>query len=74
MPTRYSTRRTFLKKAPAAVVAPLIIPSCVWSGKSRPNDRIGVGFIGMGRKGMSLLKGYLRLDIQVVAVCDVDRI
>jgi len=67
------TRRTFLKKSSAGAVAPFILPSAIRSAGIQPNDRIGMGFIGMGKKGTSLLKGYLRLDIQVVAVCDVDR-
>jgi predicted dehydrogenase len=40
---------------------------------SGPNDRITLGFIGMGRQNRSLLGGFLRkAGTQVVAVCDVD--
>lgn len=38
-----------------------------------PNERIALGFIGMGRQNRSLLNGFLRKpEVQVVAVCDVD--
>lgn len=69
-----STRREFLKIATAAAAsAPFILPSRIWSAQTKPNDRITIGFIGVGKQGMGLLSGFLgSKDVQVVAVCDVD--
>lgn len=68
------TRRNFLKTTAAAILAaPSILPSPGWAATTNPNDRITLGFIGMGRQNQSLLKGFRHYrDVQVVAVCDVD--
>lgn len=63
-----TTRRAFLK---TSVVAPIIIPSALWAAEIKPNDRIVVGFIGMGKQSRGLLDAFLNRS-QVVAVCDVD--
>lgn len=53
--------------------APFILPSRVWSAPVKPNDRIAIGIIGMGKLAHNRLKGFLREeDLQAVAVCDVD--
>lgn len=75
------TRRAFAKGAAkaafAAALAPQIIPSSVlgMGGRTSPNNRITVGFIGTGDHGVGWNLGpYLRhQDAQVVAACDVDR-
>jgi predicted dehydrogenase len=37
-----------------------------------PNDRIGVGFIGVGNRGTQLLNAFLGFpDVELVAICDV---
>jgi len=69
-------RRWFLKQtatAAGALAAPWWIPSSALSGPDRPgaNERIGVGYIGVGRRGCQLMG--LPKDGQIVAVCDVDR-
>lgn len=67
-------RRTFLKSLGIAAAAPMIIPSRVWSGQDRPSERIQLGFIGIGKQGSGLLRGFLNAPgTQVLAVCDVDR-
>lgn len=67
------TRRSFLKTATALSAAPFILPSRVWSAEVRPNDRIVLGFIGMGKQNRGLLRNFMRnKQCQVVAVCDVD--
>src|SRR6266571_368056 len=76
------SRRSFIEKTTAAVcvaaVAPQIVPSSVlgMAGKTSPNNRIAVGFIGTGDHGVNWNLGpYLRhKDAQVVAACDVDGI
>lgn len=63
-----TSRRAFLK---AAAAMPMILPSSIWAAQTKPNDRITVGFIGMGKQSRGLLDGFLSRG-QVVAVCDVD--
>ncbi len=68
-----SSRRRFLKVGAMLSAAPLILPSRVWSATTSPNDRITMGFIGMGKQNQYLLNHFMNLDgTQVVAVCDVD--
>jgi predicted dehydrogenase len=69
-------RRTFLKSAGAAAMAPWIIPASALGadGATPPSDRISLGLIGVGMVGQGHLRGFLHAnDAQVVAVCDVDR-
>lgn len=66
-------RRHFLKTALAASSAPLILPSSVFSAETKPNERLTMGFIGMGKQNRGLLNGFMgRSTTEVVAVCDVD--
>jgi predicted dehydrogenase len=75
-----SNRRTFLKQTAVAGLGmtglPYIIPSSVL-GKDRkvaPSDRIVMGSIGTGGQGRGNMHNFMRqADVQVVAVCDVDR-
>jgi len=70
------SRRRFLGRsaslAAGAVTAPHIIRSGVLEAAQRlgPNDRIGLGYIGVGRRGRALM-GIPR-EGQIVAVADVD--
>lgn len=67
------TRRQFLKTTATAAVAPTLLPSSVWSAAKGPNDRITLGFIGMGKQNSGLLNGFIHNNgAQVVAVCEVD--
>ncbi len=73
------TRRNFLKKAAGTAVGasllPAIIPSAVWGATKNnlPNERITLGFIGLGKQGTYLLRGFLNTPgTHVLAVCDVD--
>src|SRR5688500_15086086 len=68
------SRRTFLKTTAAlGAGAPFILPSRIWAAEVNPNDKITLGFIGMGTQGRGLMGGFLRSpNTQTVAVCDVD--
>ncbi len=70
------SRREFLKKAAAAgagFAIPAIVPSSVF-GKTAPSNRITMGCIGVGGMGMSNLISFLsHSDVQIVAVCDVEK-
>jgi predicted dehydrogenase len=67
------TRRQFLHSTTLLAAAPLILPARVWAARPGPNQRIGLGLIGVGTQGRGLLGGFLgRKEVQVLAVCDVD--
>ena len=81
-------RRNFIRcglGAVAAVAAPIVLPGHVLGrdGQTPPSERIGMGFAGLGGQGSGHLfggawtylpGGYLaRNDVQVLAVCDVQR-
>ena len=73
-----TNRRSFLKKgatvAAVGLGAPYFVPATVLSGPGRPgaNDRMGVGFIGVGGRARQLID-QLPEEAQIVAICDVYR-
>lgn len=68
-----TSRRSFLKKMSMLTAAPFILPSNIWAAETKPNDRITMGFIGMGKQNKYLLDAFLHHQrVTVVAVCDVD--
>ena len=67
-------RRSFIKKSAVASSAFSIVPSHVigFSGVT-PNDKIQLGFIGVGRQGRGLMTNFVNYDnAAVVAVSDID--
>ena len=73
MPPAPVDRRAFLKTS--AVGLPLILPGLAWARRSRANEQIRVGVIGMGIRARNVMNGYLlgHERIRILAVCDVDR-
>jgi len=73
---RTFNRRDFLKQsllAGAVLGFPTILPSRVL-GQNAPSNRINLALIGMGLQMRGHHQGMLgRDDVQVLAVCDVDR-
>jgi predicted dehydrogenase len=71
---RKFSRRTFLKASSAvAASAPFILPSHIWAAETKPNERLTLGFIGMGTQNRGLMSGFLdRKETKTLAVCDVD--
>jgi len=70
------TRRRFLRNSSkAAVAGPLILSSYFSTpALAKANNRIGLGFIGMGMMGRSHLSRFLKRDqVEVLAVCDVEQ-
>ena len=66
-------RRDFVKKS-AITSLFTIVPSSVLSftGKS-PNDKIQLGFIGVGRQGRGLMENFIKYDSAAILSCsDVD--
>jgi len=58
-----------------AFATPAVISRAAWArAEAAPNERIRLGFIGIGMMGQGHLKLFLgQPDVQVVAVCDVDQ-
>jgi predicted dehydrogenase len=69
------TRRRFLKRSflagSAVAAAPYLVPSAALASADRPgaNDRIGVGYVGVGRRARQLMS--LPPEGQIVAAADV---
>lgn len=65
-------RRTFVRTLAVGGLATIAMPEAFGAGLAGPNDRIAIGFIGVGVMGRGLLGTFLGMpDVQVVAVCDV---
>ncbi len=68
-----SNRRIFLKTVGAGVTTGLIAANYRALAGVSPNDRINMGFIGVGGMGTGRLKGFIgHADVNPVAICDVD--
>lgn len=62
------TRRSFVKTATAAGVTNALHPMRIMGA----NERIRLGFIGLGNRGDQVLDAFLtHKDCEVVAVCDI---
>ena len=67
-----TSRRQFIGKTAAIVGAPTIIPASVL-GANAPSNRVTMGFIGMGNRGIGVMEAFLRNEnVQGVAVADVE--
>ena len=67
------TRRSFITQLGAAsALSPLILPSHLRAADAAPSKLIHMAFIGMGVQNKGLLDGFLRRNVKVLAVCDVD--
>ena len=73
-------RRQFLKHATGVTAGTVVFPYIVSSsalgraGSVAASDRIVMGCIGMGGMGTGDMRGFLnKKEVQVVAVCDVDK-
>ncbi|HQR06008.1 MAG TPA: Gfo/Idh/MocA family oxidoreductase [Gemmatales bacterium] len=65
-------RRAFLSKTVFTCAGSYTLLSTTQAKSVGPNDRINLGFIGVGIMGRGHLGGFLgQNDVQVVAVCDV---
>ncbi len=79
-PSRRITRRSLLKSAAAMSAvfgAPTIVPSTVFGqekdGKVSPSERITMGYIGTGSRGMNHVQALSgKPNVHVLAACDVD--
>jgi len=63
-------------KSAAVASAPFILPSGIWSADVKPNDKISMGFIGMGKQNHGLQNGFMgdsRAVCVAVSDCDTNR-
>lgn len=68
MGTDTTSRRGFMKSA-AALTSLSIMPGAVLGA----NDRISLGFVGVGGMGLAHLIQYAKMqDVHIAAICDVD--
>lgn len=69
------TRREFTKHAALASAATAIAASPLLSARARAlgaNDRVRLGFIGLGNRGDQVLSAFLEQpDAEVIAICDL---
>ncbi len=69
-------RRTFIKTL-SAITAPVIVPQSVFGteDKPAPSERVTLGLIGAGGKGLDLMGDFSRAckEVQFVAVADPDQ-
>ncbi len=71
--TSYS-RRNFLRQAGAVCALPSSAAAYRALAGVSPNERINVGFIGLGGMGTGRLQQFMKHpDVNVAAVCDVDQ-
>ena len=72
MQTPSLSRRRFLSTT-AVASAPFILPSGILSAEVKPNDKISVGFIGMGKQNGGLMNRFMGAKEAIcVAVSDCD--
>jgi len=72
--TKRLSRRAFVGRAGAALAVPYFISASALGAEGRPaaSERITMGTIGCGGRGMSDLGSFLgNGDVQMVAVCDL---
>ena len=71
-----TSRREFLQRtslqAAAGIAVPYFVPASALGAPGKPgaNDRIGVGFIGVGNRARQLID-HMPEAAQIVAICDV---
>ena len=65
-------RRTFIKSAAAAAIAPSLAPALL-TRRPSANESIRVAMAGLNGRGQGVMNGFHRLkDVKVVALCDPD--
>lgn len=69
---RKTTRREFLRNSTATTAALGLLGAPTLRSVLGANERIRVGFIGVGNRGTQLLRGFMaQNDAEIVALCDV---
>ena len=71
------SRRQFVRGAAALAAAPYFVPAAALGREQRAaaSERITLGMIGVGNMGSGHVGGFVaNNDVQIVAICDVDRV
>jgi predicted dehydrogenase len=69
-----TNRREFLEKASASVVAATALSGAQVKGAARTNDKLVVGLIGCGGRGIHVARLFQRIPhVELGYVCDVDK-
>jgi len=67
-----TSRRVFMKNTTAAAAGWSLLRAPAALGQSSPNEKVNVGFIGVGNRGSQLLASFMKQDdVRVAALCDV---
>ena len=67
-----SSRREFLSRSSQAATALTLGLTATSHAAVGPNEKVRVGFIGVGNRGSQLLQSFMKhKDLQVAALCDV---
>ncbi len=70
MTMRNFSRRRFLRTVAAGLAGPMFLSASARGA----NERIALGAIGTGGRGTAVMRGFLgHKEVQVIAVCDVQR-
>ena len=75
--TKNQSRRQFLGYSALGLAGLTILPSWTMANGTRiaPSDRVVLGFIGLGRQGISDFNSFSKCPgVQVVACCDVEQL
>lgn len=68
-------RRKFIQDTSTLSAASLIAPSFLISNASKMTEKVRLGFIGVGARGLGTLElALLRKDVIITAICDIDPI
>ncbi|MEK9613660.1 MAG: Gfo/Idh/MocA family oxidoreductase, partial [Flavobacteriaceae bacterium] len=66
-------RRNFIQTTAAASVFSIVPSRVLGFSTTAPNDKIQLGFIGVGKQGRGLMTNFINYEsAQIVAVSDVD--
>jgi predicted dehydrogenase len=66
------SRRRFLGSTAIGMAGVVVIPGLATSCKTTAENKIRLGFIGLGRQSMFLLNGFIQIPgVEVIAGCDV---
>lgn len=66
------SRRDFLERSAGLTAVGVAAPYLLSASAAGANDRIRLGFIGVGQRAQQVLEEYLKeSDVEIVALCDV---
>jgi predicted dehydrogenase len=67
-----TNRRSFIRNMSLATLGLSIAPQMIY-GKGSPNEKLKLGFIGCGLRGMNHISNAIqRKDVEITALCDID--